>query len=272
MELLTEKLGLLVEELYRWAPKLVGAIIVLLVGLWIVNRLYKTVERGMYKAGLDKDVVPFLSSIAGVLMKVLLIFTVAGMVGIETTSFIALIGMAGFAVGLALQGTLGHFASGVMVMIFKPYRVGDLVDIQGVTGHIEEIQIFNTVIKTPDNKKVIIPNGTATSGIMTNLSAFEYLRVDLEVSMPYEEDVDNVKAIVMGAINKTEKVLKDPAPVVEIIRFTDHSVVLCVRPYAKTADYWSVYFDLYKNIKSEMGIAGVKVAYPRREVREIAAK
>ncbi len=256
----------LINLLFEWAPKLVGAIVVLLIGLWIIGGLTKAIRRAMENSGLDKDVVPFLTSICNVLMKVMLIFSVAGIVGIETTSFIALLGAAGLAIGMALQGTLGHFASGVMIMIFKPYRVGDLVDIQGQLGHVDEIQIFNTVLTTLDNKKVIMPNGIATSGIMTNLSTNETLRVDLNVAMPYEEDFEKVQKIILDAIARTPKVLSNPAPTVEIEKFDEHNVLLCVRPHATTADYWDVYFGTYKNVKEALGKAGIKVAYPKREL------
>lgn len=254
------------EMAVEWAPKVVGAILVYLIGSWLIGKVVSILGVAMTKAGLDKDIQPFLKSMASVILKVLLLMSVAGMVGIETTAFVALIGMAGLAIGMALQGTLSHFAAGVMVLIFKPYSVGDLIDVQGQVGHVEEIQVFNTVITTPDNKKVIIPNGIATSGVMTNLSANKHLRVDLNVAMPYEEDFDRVQKIVMDAIRSTPNVLTTPAPVVEIEKFNEHNVTLAVRPYANTPDYWQVYFDTYKNVKKALGTAGIKVAYPKRDV------
>ena len=266
MELLTNKMGVLAEELVKWAPKLVAAILVLLIGLWIIGGITKMIRKAMEKSGLDKDVIPFLSSLVSVILKVMLVLSVAGMVGIETTSFIALIGMAGLAIGMALQGTLGHFASGIMILLFKPYKLGDLIDVQGQLGHVDEIQVFNTIITTLDNKKVIIPNGQATSGTITNLSTNEHLRVDLNVAMPYEEDFDKVQGIIMDALKATPKVMTDPAPVVEIEKFQEHNILLAVRPYATTADYWDVYFGAYKNVKAALGKHGIKVAYPKREV------
>jgi small conductance mechanosensitive channel len=266
MELISEKLGILVENLIAWAPKLVGAIFVLIVGLWVIGAVTRVATKAMERAGLDKDVIPFLSSLVSVILKVLLLLSIAGMVGIETTSFIALIGMLGLAIGMALQGTLGHFASGVMILLFKPYGVGDLVDLQGQLGHVEEIQVFNTIIKTLDNKRVIVPNGTATSGIITNLSSHEYLRVDLNVAMPYEEDFDKVQGIIKEAIANTPKVLQSPAPDVEIEKFGEHNILLAVRPYSTTEDYWDVYFGTYKNVKAALGKHNIKVAYPKREV------
>lgn len=267
MEFITENIGSLVTTVLEWAPTLVGAIIVWIVGLWIISRLMKVISKAMANSGLDKDLVPFLTSIISVLLKVMLVFTVAGVVGIETTSFIALLGMAGLAIGMALQGTLSHFAAGVMVMIFKPYKVGDLVDIQGVVGTIEEVQIFNTIIRNLDNKKTIMPNGIATSGIMTNLSSHEYLRVDLNVAMPYEADFDRVQGIILDAIKSTPKVMNDPAPVVEIEKFDANNILLAVRPFAKTEDYWDVYFGTYKNVKAALGKSGIRVAYPRTDVQ-----
>lgn len=272
MKILTEKLGVLAEELFKWAPKVVGAIIVLIIGLWIIGKLVAVIRKSMERSGLDQDVVPFLTSMISVLFKVLLIMSVAGMVGIETTSFIALIGMAGLAIGMALQGTLGHFASGVMILIFKPYKVGDLVSIQDQVGHVEEIQVFNTIIKSLDNKRVIIPNGQATSGLITNLSAYDLLRVDLNVAMPYEEDFDKVQGIILEAIQQTPKALQDPAPTVEIEKFNEHNILLAVRPYATPEDYWDVYFGTYRNVKAALGKNNIKVAYPKREVAILEGK
>ena len=262
----TEKIGILIEQLISWAPKLVGAILVLIIGLWVIGGLTKLLQKAMRRSGFDEGTIPFLSSLINVILKVLLILSIAGMVGIETTSFIALIGMAGLAIGMALQGTLGHFASGVMILLFKPYKVGDLVDMQGKLGHVEEIQVFNTMIKTLDNQRVIIPNGIATSGIISNLSSHDFLRVDLNVAMPYEEDFDKVRAIIMEAINSTPKVLKDPEPYVEIEAFNEHNILLAVRPHSTVDDYWDVYFGVYKNVKAALGKNGIKVAYPKREV------
>lgn len=267
MELISEKMGLLIENLIAWAPKLVGAIAVLLIGLWIIGGLVKAAKKAMVKAGLDQDVVPFLSSLISVILKVMLVMSVAGMVGVETTSFVALIGMAGLAIGMALQGTLGHFASGVMILLFKPYKVGDLVDMQGTVGTVEEIQVFNTIVQSLDNKRVIIPNGTATSGLITNLSAYDKLRVDLNVAMPYEEDFDKVQKIIMDAVKSTPKVMSEFEPTVEIEKFDAHNILLAVRPYATTADYWDVYFGAYKNIKAALGKHNVKVAYPSHHVK-----
>jgi len=260
----------LIAMAVAWAPKVLGAIFVLIIGFWIANAVARMAGNAMEKSGLDKDVVPFLKSLITVVLKVLVVISAAGLVGIETTAFVGLIAAAGLAIGMALQGTLGHFASGIMVLIFKPYRVGDLVDIQGVVGHVKEIQVFNTVINTLDHKQVIMPNGIATSGIMTNLSTQGKLRVDLNVAMPYEEDFDKVKGIIQGALDKTDKMLPD-APTIEIEKFDANNVLLAVRPYATPEDYWDVYFGAYRNIKKAFGEAGIEVAYPTMKVVQKSA-
>ncbi len=261
-------LSVLIDTVLAWAPKLVAAILTLMIGFWIVGMIGKAIGKSMEKSGLDKDLVPFIKSLVSVLLKVMVVITAAGVVGIEVTAFAALIAGAGLAIGAAMSGTLSHFAAGVMVLIFKPYRVGDLVDIQGTVGTVSEIQVFNTVINSLDNKKVIMPNGIATSGVMTNLSANGKLRVDLNVAMPYEEDFDKVQGIIKKALDKVPNKLEDE-PTIEIEKFDENNVLLAVRPYASDANYWSVYFNSYKEIKKAFGEAGIEVAYPTRRMKEV---
>lgn len=265
---LSNKIGDLIGQAIDWAPKLVGAIIILIIGFWIVGMITKMIGKAMDRSGLDKDVQPFLKSLVSVLLKVLVVITAASAVGVEVTAFAALIAAAGLAIGMALQGTLGHFASGVMILIFKPYRVGDLVDLQGQVGHVQEIQVFNTVLTSLDNKKVIIPDGIATSGIMTNLSTEGKLRVDLNVAMPYEEDFDKVQGIIKTALAKVTNKMADE-PTIEIEKFDENNVLLAVRPYATPENYWDVYFQSYREIKKAFGEAGITVAYPTRRVKNV---
>jgi len=261
-------LSALMDTVLAWSPKIVAAILTLMIGFWIVGIISKFIGKSLTKSGIDADLIPFLKSLVSVLLKVLVVIAAAGVVGIEITAFAALIAGAGLAIGAAMSGTLSHFAAGVMVLIFKPYRVGDLVDIQGTVGHVSEIQVFNTVINSLDNKKVIMPNGIATSGIMTNLTANGKLRVDLNVAMPYEEDFDKVKGIIKGALDKVTERLPDE-PTIEIEKFDENNVLLAVRPYATDASYWDVYFNSYKEIKKAFGEAGIDVAYPTRKVKNI---
>ena len=261
-------LSALWEVVLQWSPKIVGGIIVLIIGFWIVNIISKLIGKSLTKSGIDADLVPFLKSLVSVMLKILVVISAMGVVGIEITAFAALLAGAGLAIGAAMSGTLSHFAAGVMVLIFKPYKVGDLVDIQGVVGHVEEVQVFNTVINTLENKKVIMPNGIATSGIMTNLSANGKLRVDLNVAMPYEEDFDKIKGIIKGALAKVTMSLPDE-PTIEIEKFDENNVLLAVRPYATDETYWDVYFNSYREIKKAFGEAGIDVAYPTRKIKNI---
>ena len=268
MDLANINISALTDTVLAWAPKLVAAILVLMIGFWIVGMIGRAIGKSMEKSGLDKDLIPFIKSLVSVLLKVMVVITAAGVVGVEVTAFAALIAGAGLAIGAAMSGTLSHFAAGVMVLIFKPYRVGDLVDIQGTVGHVKEIQVFNTVINTLDNKKVIMPNGIATSGIMTNLSATGKLRVDLNVAMPYEEDFDKVQKIIKGALDKVTERLPDE-PTIEIEKFDENNILLAVRPFATDATYWDVYFNSYREIKKAFGDAGITVAYPTRRVKNV---
>lgn len=249
------------EMAIAYAPKILLAIAVLVIGLRLINWVADLTGKMMQRNNVSEDIRPFLESMLGMILKILLLFSVAGIVGIETTSFVAVLAAAGFAVGMALQGSLSNFAAGVMIIIFRPYRVGDLIQVEGEMGHVLEVQIFNTIISTFDNKTVIIPNGIAISGIITNLSTRDYLRVDLNVSMPYAEDFDKVEAIILDALHNTPKVLKDPAPFVGIESFDSHNIILSVRPYTLTEDYWDVFYGANRAVKQALGANGIKVAY-----------
>jgi len=258
----------LIDTVLAWSPKIVAGILTLIIGFWIVGIITKIIGKSLTKSGIDGDLIPFLKSLVSVLLKVMVVISAAGVLGIEITAFAALIAGAGLAIGAAMSGTLSHFAAGVMVLIFKPYKVGDLVDIQSTVGHVAEIQVFNTVINTLDNKKVIMPNGIATSGIMTNLTANGKLRVDLNVAMPYEEDFDKIRGIIKGALDKVTEKLPDE-PTIEIEKFDENNILLAVRPYATDATYWDVYFNSYKEIKKAFSEAGIEVAYPARRVKNV---
>ena len=183
----------LIDQLVAWSPKLAGAILILIVGFWIVGNLVKLSKKAMAKAKIDTTLIPFLSSLISVLLKVTVVIAAAGIVGIETTSFVAILASAGLAIGLALQGSLQNFASGVMILFFKPYKIGDLVELQGFVGVVKEIQIFNTVLMTPDNKKIIVPNGAATSGPITNISGPGQIRVDMTFGIAYDASIDEAR-------------------------------------------------------------------------------
>lgn len=261
MKELNTKTEAFMSQAMAYAPKLILAIVVLVIGLWVIGKIVNILGKAMDKSKLDNDVQPFLKSLLGVLLKVMLIFSVAGMVGIETTSFVAVLAAAGFAIGMALQGSLGNFAAGVMILIFKPYKVGDLVQAQDQLGHIDEIQIFNTIMTTLDHKQVIVPNAQAISGTITNLSHHEYLRVDLNVLIPYEQDFAEAQKIAIDALKSVPKALDSPAPYVEIESFESHNIKLCARTHSTVEDYWDVFFGANRALKEAFSKAGIKVNY-----------
>ncbi len=250
-----------IDYLYEYGPKILGAILMIWIGLKIIARVEKLIVAGFKKAGIDFAVIPFLTSMIVITAKIFLFLTAAGLVGFESSSLVAVLAAAGFAIGMALQGSLANFASGILILIFKPYKVGDLVDLGDDHGHVEEIQILNTMITTLDNKRVIIPNSIPISGAITNYSVKPNLRVDLSVYMPYAEEFDKIEKLLLDAVNTIPTVLDDPAPFVGIDEFDSHSIKLAIWIYCQPEHYWEVYFEGNRKIKEALGRAGVKVAY-----------
>ncbi len=250
-----------INVIVEYSPNVIKAIAVLVIGFWVIKRLGMIVRRSLEAANFSADLRPFILSILDIGLKVLLIFSVAGIVGIETASFVAVLAAAGFAVGLALQGSLGNFAAGVVILIFRPYKVGDWVEVHEKFGKVQEIQIFNTIIVTPGSKTLIIPNGQIIDNIVTNFSAKGFIRMELEVSMPYAESFPKVKKIIMDELNGIEKVLNEPIPEVGILNYDSHNIILAVRPYVYPDDYWEVSFEAYEKIKAAFHQHGIQVAY-----------
>ncbi len=234
-----------------YLPKVLLAIITLIVGFWLSNAVSRFVGNALRRNNVEVTIIPFLTSIVSVLLKVMVLVSAAGMFGVETTSFVALIGAAGLAVGLALQGSLGHFASGVLLLTFRPYKVGDLVNISGFTGEVESIQVFNTVLKTPDNKRVIVPNGSVTSGPITNISGQGTIRVDMIYAVAGNENIDRVRASVQKVADRCPLVLKTP-PVDILVNSQDIGIMkFDVRPWCQSEHYWDVYYYMQENIKKQ---------------------
>ncbi len=266
MEQLSAYSDRFIDWIFAYGPKIIGAIVVFVLGLYVTNWLTRQVSRGMNRRQLDVSLQFFLSSMVGVGLKILLLITVAGMLGIQTTSFIAVVGAMGLAVGLALQGSLANFAGGVLILIFKPFKVGDLIESQGQTGHVSEIQIFNTILLTPDNKTVILSNGAVSNNTIINYSRHGTLRVDLTIAVSPANDIQKVKKVVVDAMVSHPKVLKDPKPTVNILRIGDGMVTLAVRPYAAVADYWDVYFDLHEKLKNGFDSNDIAAPIPTRVI------
>ncbi len=254
-----DPMGTIVE----YGMPLLKAIAVLLIGLFIIKKIVGLLNKIMEKRGVDVSLRPFLSSLIGTLLKVMLIITVLGLFGVPMTSFIAILGAAGLAVGMALSGTLQNFAGGVMILIFKPFKVGDLITGMGHTGHVKEIQIFVTKLLTPENKTVILPNGPLSNGDIVNFSEQGKIRVDLTMGIGYGENINDAKNALLNVMNAHPKVLKDPAPFVGVVELGDSSVNLAVRPHSTPADYWDVYFDIYQQGKEALDAAGIEIPFPQ---------
>lgn len=255
------------EIVLMYGPKLVAAIAVLIIGSWIIKLVVRVIEKGMHKGGVDPSLRPFLVGIVGMLFKVMLIISVLGMLGIEMTSFIAVLGAAGLAVGMALSGTLQNFAGGVMILLFKPFKVGDVIDAQGYVGSVSEIQIFNTVLKTPDNKTIIIPNGGLSTSSMTNYSTEERRRVDWTIGVGYGDDLDKTRQVIRKLCDDDSRILKDPEVFIAVSELADSSVNFVVRAWVNAADYWGVFFDMNENVYKTFDKEGLNIPYPQMDVR-----
>jgi small conductance mechanosensitive channel len=245
-----------------YGVKVIAALAILIIGLFIIKMIVRVSRRIMKKRGVDTTLQKFLGDLLGWTLKILLFVIVASQLGIETTSFAAIIGAAGLAIGLALQGSLSNFAGGVLIMIFKPYRIGDLIEAQGVLGVVKEIQIFTTHLNTPENKLAIIPNGSLSNGNIINYTAEGHIRIDHTIGVSYDADIKQTKEVLMKILTNHPKVLKEPAPTVNVAELADSSVNFATRPWSKPEDYWDVYFDVLEQAKIELDAAGIEIPYP----------
>lgn len=269
MNFTTDAQGL-TDQLYdlmmTYGPKLLSAIVVLLVGLWIVKGLTRAFGNLLGKRNVDPSLVPFLRSLVNVSLRAMLFITVLSMLGVEMTSFVAILGAAGLAVGLALSGTLQNFAGGVMILLFRPFKVGDIIDAQGFVGSVKEIQIFNTVLKTPDNKTIIIPNGGLSTGSLTNFSTEPQRRVDWTFGIGYGDDADKAKAVLLRLCDEDSRILKDPEVFIALSELADSSVNFVVRAWVNSADYWGVFFDMNEKVYKTFEKEGLNIPYPQMDV------
>lgn len=255
------------SELFTsYAPKVAGALLTLFVGLWIIGAIANGADKAMKASGIDSTLRPFLKSIISVGLKVLLLLSVAGMFGMETTSFIAIFGALALAIGMALQGSLGHFASGVLLLIFRPYKVGDLVNVGGQTGTVVELQVFNTVLATLDNKRVIVPNGVVTSNIITNISGQGEIGVELTFGIGYGDNIDKAREIILQVGKECPWVLDSPAQGVVVGELGDSSVNLNTRPFCKSEHYWDTFFYMNEHVKKAFDKGGVSIPFPQMDV------
>jgi small conductance mechanosensitive channel len=249
-----------------YSIKIVAAILIFIIGKWLCRRITNLLTKIMEKNNIDVTLVKFLSSIVYYTLFIVVMIAVAGQLGINTTSFLTIIGAAGLAIGLALKDSLSNFASGVMLIMFRPIKIGDFVDVGGVTGTVQSIDIINTTIHSPDNQKHIVPNASITSGVITNVTANDNRRVDLVIGIGYDDDIARAKGILEAIIKKEERVLENPATNIAVSELGDSSVNFVVRPWVKTSDYWDVYFDLTEEIKITFDKEGISIPYPQQDV------
>jgi len=256
----------------NYGMKAVYAIVILIIGFWIVKVIANGLKKVMMKRSVDETLQPFLISLVKITLKVLVVITVMTMIGIQMTSFIAIIGAAGLAVGFALQGTLQNFAGSVMILIFKPFVVGEFIEAMGYKGVVKEIQIFITILLTPDNQTVILPNGPLSNSTIKNYTRQDKRRVDLVFGISYTDDMGKARDIIREVIKTSDKILPDPAPFVGVGELGDSSVNLYTRPWVKTEDYWSVYFFMQEEVKKAFDQNGISIPFPQRDVHMFSEK
>jgi small conductance mechanosensitive channel len=256
----------ILDLLVQYAPKLAGALLVLVVGLYLIRVFTRIITRIMEKRNTDASLRSFIRSLFNMLLKVLLVISVMGMIGIEMTSFIAILGAAGLAVGMALSGTLQNFAGGVMILLFKPYKAGDYIEAQGFAGTVSEIQIFNTILLTVDNKTIIIPNSKISNDSMINYSTQENRRVDWVFGIGYGDSVENARKIIDDFLTNDERVLKDPAHQIVLSELGDSSVNITVRAWVKAADYWDLKFEMNEKVYNKFNEVGLNIPFPQMDV------
>jgi small conductance mechanosensitive channel len=253
-----------------WGLKAVGAVAVLILGRWIASGIRKASGRALSRAGVDETLAPFLTGMAYYLVLAVVVIAVLNLFGIETTSLVAVVGAAGLAIGLALQGTLSNFAAGVMLLLFRPFKTGDFIVAGGSTGTVAEVGMFTTTLNTPDNVKIIVPNSDVAGGTIMNYSAYDRRRNDLTIGISYDDDIGKAISVIQQILGADSRVHDDPAPVIAVAELGDSSVNLVVRPWCNASDYWNLRFDLQRKIKEDLETAGCSIPYPQHDVHVVA--
>ncbi len=246
--------------------KIIAAIVIFIIGKWLSGVLSRAVGKAMERAKVDQVLVKFVVNLAYAALLAFVVLAALAQLGIQTTSFIAIIGAAGLAIGLALQGSLSNFAAGVMLIIFRPFKVGDYIEAAGTAGSVEEIMIFSTKLRSSDNKQLYVPNGSIISGTITNYSAREQRRVDLVFGCGYGDDIKKTKALLEAIVKENALVLDEPAPTIGVLELGDSSVNFAVRPWVATSDYWDVHFQITEEVKQRFDEAGISIPFPQRDV------
>lgn len=254
------------ELIIVYGIKVLMALAIFIVGKMIAKWLSGVAAKVMAKKDVDLAIQHFVGSLVYYMLFLIVVIATLGQLGIQTASFVAVVGAAGLAIGLALQGSLANFAAGVLILLFKPFRVGDFIEVAGTAGVVEKITIFTTEMRSGDNKKIIVPNGQATSGVITNYSANDTRRVDLVMGIGYDDDIDKAKKILEELVAADDRVLADPEPTIAVVELADSSVNFVVRPWVKTGDYWPTYFALTEAVKKRFDQEGISIPYPQTDV------
>lgn len=254
------------QMLVLYAPKVAGALVTLIIGFWLAGYIATRVKKLLLKREVDQSLVMFGTSFVQIGIKILVLFSAASMFGIQVTSFVAIMSALAFAVGLALQGNLSHMASGILILFFKPFRVGDFITTQGYSGTVKEIQLFNTILTTLDNRVIIIPNGSVMSGAIENLSANDMRKVPMTFGIGYDDDIDKAKSVIERVVKSCKEIDHSQAVDIFISELADSSVNFAVRPWCKTEDYWTVYRYMTEHIKREFDKEGIGIPYPQMDV------
>lgn len=263
----TEELtSMVIKWVLNLSARVLIALAIFFIGRWIIRYLRKLLRRMMERRAVEASLKSFLLNLVSITLTLFLIIVIIGILGIDTTSFVAIFASAGLAIGMALSGTLQNFAGGVMILIFKPFRVGDFIEAQGQTGTVKEIQLFNTVINTTDNKTIMIPNGGISTGIINNYSKESLRRVEWTFGIGYGDDYDLAKATIASMLDQDTRVLKDPAYFIAVSSLGDSSVNIVVRAWTSTGDFWSVFFDMNEKVYKQFPIVGLNIPYPQMDV------
>lgn len=255
-----------VDLIAQFGYRVIAAALIFFIGRWIAKLVVNFAKKMMAKGDIEDTLENFLANLIYAVLMVAVVIATINQLGVQTTSLLAVVGAAGLAIGLALQGSLSNFAAGVMIVAFRPYKVGDYIEAGGVSGTVVEVQIFTTVLKSPDNKKIIVPNSQIMAGTIVNVSANPTRRLDLVAGCGYDDDLDKVRAVLEGIVSADERVLADPEPTIAVVELADSSVNFVVRPWVKGSDYWGVYFDLTEKLKVTLEENGLSIPYPQQDV------
>ena len=265
-ELMTQAMNWLQADGVSVGLKIVGAVAIFFLGRIVAAALRKSIKKVMTNRSVDPSLTGFVASLAYFAVIAFTVVAVVGQFGVQTASFVAIFGAAGFAVGMALQGTLANFASGVMLLLFRPFKTGDFIDAAGIMGSVKDIQIFSTTLATPDNVLITVPNGKLYGDIIKNFNGYDTRRVDMTMGIGYDSDINKAMEIIRGLLKNDSRIMSDPEPLVAVAELADSSVNMVVRPWVKGSDYWAVFFDFHKNCKEAFDASGIEIPFPQTVV------